>query len=43
MIKDNLYWVLLGLAIGVLIYLADKYIFKDDHRPWKTTCSYFHN
>jgi len=27
MIKDNLYWILLGIAAGILIYLADKYIF----------------
>ena len=28
MIKENIYWILLGIAIGILIYLADKYIFK---------------
>jgi len=27
MIKENLYWILLGIAAGILIYLADKYIF----------------
>jgi len=27
MIKDNLYWILLGVAVGILIYLGDKYIF----------------
>jgi len=27
MIKDNSYWILLGIAVGILIYLGDKYIF----------------
>ena len=27
MIKENLYWILLGLAVGILIYLGDKYFF----------------
>jgi len=27
MIKDNYYWILLGIAAGILIYLGDKYIF----------------
>jgi len=27
MIKDNLYWILLGLALGFAVYLVDKYIF----------------
>jgi len=27
MMKDNYYWVLLGVAVGILIYLGDKYIF----------------
>jgi len=27
MIKENLYWILLGIAAGILIYLADKYVF----------------
>ena len=27
MIKENFYWILLGIAAGILIYLADKYIF----------------
>jgi len=27
MIKDNYYWILLGIAVGILIYLGDKYIF----------------
>jgi len=27
MIKDNYYWILLGVAVGILIYLGDKYIF----------------
>jgi len=27
MIKENLYWILLGIAAGILIYLGDKYIF----------------
>jgi len=27
MIKENLYWILLGVAAGILIYLADKYVF----------------
>jgi len=25
--KDNYYWILLGVAVGILIYLGDKYIF----------------
>jgi len=25
--KDNYYWILLGIAVGILIYLGDKYIF----------------
>ena len=28
MMKDNYYWILLGVAVGILIYLGDKYIFK---------------
>ena len=27
MMKDNYYWILLGIALGILIYLGDKYIF----------------
>jgi len=27
MIKDNIYWILLGVAGGILLYLGDKYIF----------------
>jgi len=27
MMKDNYYWILLGVAVGILIYLGDKYIF----------------
>jgi len=27
MMKDNYYWILLGIAVGILIYLGDKYIF----------------
>jgi len=27
MMKDNHYWILVGVAAGLLIYLADKYIF----------------
>ena len=27
MIKDNFYWILLGVAAGIVIYLIDKYIF----------------
>ena len=26
--KDNYYWILLGIAAGILIYMVDKYIFK---------------
>ena len=26
--KGNYYWILLGIAIGILIYLADKYILE---------------
>jgi len=25
--KENYYWILVGIAVGLLIYLADKYIF----------------
>jgi len=25
--KENYYWILLGIALGILVYLADKYIF----------------
>jgi len=25
--KENYYWILLGVAVGILIYLGDKYIF----------------
>ena len=28
MIKGNFHWMLLGIAVGILIYIADKYIFK---------------
>jgi len=27
MLKESLYWILVGLAIGFALYLADKYIF----------------
>jgi len=27
MMKDNYYWIFLGIAVGILIYLGDKYIF----------------
>jgi len=27
MIKENFYWILLGIAAGILLYLGDKYIF----------------
>jgi len=27
MIKENFYWIFLGIAAGILFYLADKYIF----------------
>jgi len=27
MIKENYYWILLGIALGILLYLGDKYIF----------------
>jgi hypothetical protein len=27
MLKESLHWILLGLAIGFALYLADKYIF----------------
>ena len=26
--KDNYYWILLGIAVGIIIYLGDKYIFQ---------------
>jgi hypothetical protein len=25
--KENYYWILVGIALGLAIYLADKYIF----------------
>jgi len=25
--KENYYWILVGIAMGLAIYLADKYIF----------------
>ena len=25
MIKDNYYWILFGIAVGIIIYLIDKY------------------
>jgi len=25
--KENYYWILLGIALGILLYLGDKYIF----------------
>jgi len=25
--KENYYWVLVGIALGLAIYLVDKYIF----------------
>jgi len=27
MLKENLHWILLGIAVGIVFYLADKYIF----------------
>jgi len=27
MMKENYHWVLLGIAVGIIIYLADKYLF----------------
>jgi len=27
MFKENFHWILLGIAIGIVFYLADKYIF----------------
>jgi len=27
MLKENFHWILLGVAIGIVFYLADKYIF----------------
>ena len=26
--KDNYYWIILGIALGIAIYLGDKYIFS---------------
>ena len=26
--KENYYWILIGIALGLAIYLGDKYIFK---------------
>ena len=28
LIKKNYHWILLGIAVGIIIYLIDKYIFK---------------
>jgi len=25
--KENLFWIISGVAVGILIYLGDKYIF----------------
>ena len=25
--KENFYWIFLGIALGILIYLGDKYLF----------------
>jgi len=25
--KENYYWILVGIALGIAIYLGDKYIF----------------
>jgi len=25
--KENYYWIIVGVALGLLIYLGDKYIF----------------
>jgi len=25
--KENYFWILVGIAIGLLIYLGDKYLF----------------
>jgi len=25
--KENYYWIIVGIALGLVIYLADKYIF----------------
>jgi len=25
--KESYYWVILGIALGVILYLGDKYIF----------------
>ena len=30
--KNNYHWVLLGVALGILIYIADKYVFRVNHR-----------
>jgi len=27
MLKENFHWILLGIAVGIVFYLADKYIF----------------
>ena len=27
MMKENLYWILLGIAVGIVLYMVDKYIF----------------
>ena len=27
MMKQNYYWILLGIAVGIIMYLIDKYIF----------------
>ena len=26
--KNNYHWILLGIAVGIVFYLIDKYIFK---------------
>jgi len=27
MMKENYHWILLGIAAGIVFYMADKYIF----------------
>jgi len=25
--KDNIFWILTGIALGLILYLGDKYVF----------------
>ena len=35
MMKNNYHWILLGIALGILIYILDKYLFSNKVRMKK--------